>query len=85
MTPPRLDGPQTATGAFQGDPWPGAQPTHDHPSLRSLRDAQVAKLKAMERTFYEFCDEVGIHRETAIAKTKMEEATMWVLKAVLRG
>ncbi len=53
--------------------------------LRALKDAQVAKAKALEKAFFEFCDEVGIHRETSIAKTNVEQATMWLLKAVLRG
>ena len=29
----------------------------------------MAKAKALEKAFFEFCDEVGIHRETSIAKT----------------
>ena len=39
-------------------------------------------VKEIGQSFIEYCDKVGSSRELSLAKTKMEEAVMWAVKAI---
>lgn len=52
---------------------------------RVLSDAEKSQMKAIKdhgREFIEKIDAIGGGRELALAKTKVEEAVMWAVKAI---
>lgn len=44
----------------------------------------VDLIKQMGETFVSRCDSIGSSREMSLAKTKMEEAVMWAVKAITK-
>ena len=52
---------------------------------RDLTDNEkelVSRAKAAGAEFLALCDEAGSRRESSIAKTKIEEAVMWLVKGI---
>lgn len=55
---------------------------HKYRVLSDAEKAQMVELKDMGAAFLAKCDEIGASREMSLAKTKIEEATMWAVKHV---
>ncbi|MBZ9659789.1 hypothetical protein LB523_12105 [Mesorhizobium sp. ESP-6-4] len=53
---------------------------HAYRVLSDEEKALMGKLKDMGLEFHEFIASLGNSRELAVAKTKIEEATMWAVK-----
>ena len=53
-------------------------------AYRVLSDAEKAKMQAIKDEGLKFHDlaELGHNREISLAKTKVEEAVMWAVKAI---
>jgi hypothetical protein len=57
---------------------------HAYRVLTDDEKKYMAAFKDMGLEFIEYCDTLEASRELSIAKTKMEEAVMWAVKAVTR-
>jgi len=57
---------------------------HQYRELSDDEKEVVAKIKDLGQTFLDYVNTLGVanSRECAIARTKMEEAVMWAVKAV---
>jgi hypothetical protein len=55
---------------------------HQYRVLGDAEKANMAKIKDKGLEFHEFVAGLGQSREISIAKTKIEEAVMWAVKAV---
>lgn len=63
---------------------------HEYRVLTDKEKAQMKSAKDFGLVFIQLCDDIdrsrpphiGVGRELAIAKTKMEEAVMWAVKAI---
>lgn len=42
----------------------------------------MQEIKELGATFYEHVEQMGPSREASLAKTKIEEAVMWAVKAI---
>lgn len=54
-------------------------------NYRVLTQEEKAEIKAVKDTglaFYELVESLGASRELSLAKTKIEEAVMWAVKAI---
>jgi hypothetical protein len=57
---------------------------HEYRVLSTEEKLMMRSLKDEGLRFIELCDEAGSSRELSIAKTKMEEAVMWAVKAITK-
>lgn len=55
---------------------------HEYRQLSDAEKAQVKAIKDAGESFISLVDKMGSPRDRAIAKTKIEEAVMWGVKAV---
>lgn len=55
---------------------------HEYRELTDKEKGQMKSAKDFGLVFIQLCDEIGESRELSIAKTKMEEAVMWLVKAI---
>ena len=55
---------------------------HEYRVLSDAEKALMKELKDAGAAFLALCDRVGPGRETALAKTKVEEAVMWAVKGL---
>ena len=55
------------------------------PAYRTLsqdEQARIAQIKQIGTDFWRVCDSAEPSREMSLAKTKIEEAVMWAVKAI---
>ena len=57
---------------------------HEYRQLTEEEQASILRLKDLGLFFTTKCDDLGESRELSIAKTKMEEAVMWAIKAITK-
>lgn len=57
---------------------------HEHRLLSEIEKEQILIIKDMGLDMHEYIAELGTARELSIAKTKIEEAVMWVVKHITR-
>lgn len=57
---------------------------HEYRVLSDVEKAQMKKIKDDTLTLHQFIDSLGSGRELSIAKTKLEEVTMWTVKFLTR-
>ena len=55
---------------------------HQYRVLNDAEKANMDKIKDLGLEFHEFVERLGKSREISIAKTKIEEAVMWSVKAI---
>ena len=55
---------------------------HEYRLLSDAEKIRMKQIKDLGRQFAELLDELGDSRETALARTKIEEAVMWAVKRV---
>jgi len=55
---------------------------HKYRELNPLEKGQMEMVKDLSLTLYDYIDSIGKSRELSIAKTKVEEATMWAVKHI---
>lgn len=55
---------------------------HTYRVLSDEEKASMVAIKDKGAEFLELVDRLGVGRETAIAKTKIEEAVMWAVKHI---
>lgn len=55
---------------------------HQYRVLSEEEKAAMVWFKDLGLSFITYCDEIGPSRELALARTKMEEAVMWAVKAI---
>lgn len=57
---------------------------HEYRVLTDDEKQAMRAFKDMGVAFVEACDTLGSSREISLAKTKMEEAVMWIVKEITR-
>ena len=83
----------TSAELFGDVPAPAVESTSDDRTVNNLMRHQyrvlsddekklMQKIKDMGLTFHDLIDSMPSDRETAIAKTKIEEAVMWAVKSI---
>ena len=55
---------------------------HQYRVLSDEEKAQMVALKDLGAAFIAKCDEIGQGRELSLAKTNVEQAVMWAVKAI---
>lgn len=55
---------------------------HCYRALTDGEMAQVRRIKDLGRDLYEFIQTLPTSREVSLAKTRVEEAVMWAVKAI---
>ena len=55
---------------------------HEYRVLTDKEKALMKSAKDFGLVFIQLCDDIGASLETSIAKTKIEEAVMWAVKAI---
>ena len=55
---------------------------HQYRVLSDEEKAHMEKVKDMGLEFHEYVASLGMSRELALAKTKIEEAVMWAVKHI---
>ena len=57
---------------------------HQYRTLNEAEKAEMAKVKDMGLDLLEVFEELGDNREIAIARSRLEEAVMWAVKAITK-
>jgi len=53
---------------------------HEYRILTEAENRQMAAIKDMGLDLHQFLEDLGASRELPLAKTKLEECVMWVVK-----
>jgi hypothetical protein len=57
---------------------------HEYRTLTDGEKATMLAIKDIGLDFVTLCDEIGPSREMSIAKTNIEQAVMWAVKAITK-